>query len=365
MVIGPVPAPAMPLPGRSPDVLIAVVTFNSEAVVEPFLRALPAALEGAGTAAVVVVDNASSDATTNSIRALAPWATVIESEANHGYAAGINAALAHTRAGRGVYVLNPDAIPSRGSVALLADAVEKRPGIGIAVPRIVDEHGHLMFSLRYEPTIIRALGEAVLGGNRASRHSWASEVIRETKRYVDGAGADWATGAAMFISTQTVDIVGRWNEQFFLYSEETDYALRARDAGLLLTFVSRAEVSHRGGDLTTTPWLWSLAAVNRVRLYRARHGVLRGNVYRLAVLLNEMLRCSARSATHRAAALALLRGVQIPPGALVTPSSDLSLGTPAPEHLTGASLRNDGTASSGRAAQLAPNRHTTGRRSSP
>lgn len=295
-----------PAPGRAPDVLAAVVTYNSETIIERFLGSLPAALAGAGTAEVVVVDNASTDATVSLVRQTAPWATVVESPANLGYGAGINLALQRTTPRRGVYVLNPDAVPSAGSVQLLARAVESDRGTGIAVPRILDAHGGLKHSLRREPTILRALGEAVLGGQRASRFSALGEVVSDPAHYVDGATADWATGAAMFIATRTVMDVGLWSEEYFLYSEETDYALRARDAGYRLTLVTGAHVTHPGGDLGTSPRLWSLAAVNRTRLYRSRHTRLPSGVYWCAVLCNEGLRSLAGRRTSRAAVRALL-----------------------------------------------------------
>lgn len=307
VVIEPVSGPPTPRPGNPPDVLIAVVTFNSAAVIEPFLRALPEALKGAGTAKVVVVDNDSHDATTSLVRAIAPWAAIIESGTNRGYAAGINAALVDVKARRGVYVLNPDTVPSPGSVALLADAAESRPGVGITAPRVVDNHGNLKFSLRREPTILRAIGEGFLGGHRAARFPWAGEMIRDPAHYVDGAVADWATGAALFLSAHTVSRVGLWDEGYFLYSEETDYALRTRDSGLRVSLVAAAEVAHPGGDMETSPWLWSLVAVNRVRLYRKRHGRLLGALYWCIVLISEGIRACLGRATNRAAFIALLR----------------------------------------------------------
>ncbi|WP_168202739.1 glycosyltransferase [Georgenia wutianyii] len=307
-------AVAAPTPAAAeadPDVLVAVVTYNSAPLIEGFLRALPAALAGAGTARVVVVDNGSRDGTPDLVRTVAPWAVVLEVGANRGYAAGINLALSCSSARRGSYVLNPDAIPSPGSVDRLARAVETDTGLGIAVPRIVDEQGRLKLSLRREPTLWRALGEATLGGRRASRVPLLGEVVGDVDRYVDGATADWATGAAMFIAPRTVERVGPWSEDFFLYSEETDFALRTRDAGLRLALVADASVMHPGGELGTSPWLWSLAAVNRTRLYRRRHRALPSAAYWSAVLLNEVLRVR-RGPQHREAVRALLRGVRFP-----------------------------------------------------
>jgi len=300
--------PLRPLEGEEPDVLVAAVTYNSADIVERFLRALPDALAGAGTAIVVVVDNASCDGTAERVRELAPWVQVVEAGANLGYGAGVNLALSRARPRRGAYVLNPDAVPSPGSIALLASAVEADPSTGIAVPRILDGRGRLKYSLRREPTIRRALGEAILGGHRAARFPTWGDMIRDPRHYVDGATADWATGAAMFLAPRTLERVGRWAEEYFLYSEETDYALRARDAGLRLRLLTAAEVVHPGGDMSVSPWLWSLVAVNRTRLYRKRHGVILGGGFWLVVLLNESSRALLGRPTHRAAVRALLRG---------------------------------------------------------
>lgn len=308
-----IPAPLLADAGQPPDVLVAVVTYNSAATIDRFLHALPRALHGAGTATVVVVDNDSHDGTVERVSALAPWAVVVRAGANLGYGAGVNIALrAAARPGRGAYVLNPDAVPSPGSVDLLARAVTDGSGTGIAVPRVVDDAGRLKYSLRREPTIARALGEALMGGHRAARFPRWGDMIRDSTYYVDGATADWATGAAMFLSPRTLEEVGLWPEDYFLYSEETEYALRARDAGLRLRLVTAAEVVHPGGDMEVSPWLWSLVAVNRTRLYRKRHGPLLGSVYWMVVVANEASRAAIGRRTHRAALRALLSGGTVP-----------------------------------------------------
>lgn len=286
---------------------IIAVTYNSSAVIEPFLAALPAALDGIGTARVTIVDNASEDGTPDKIRSLAPWVNLVDAGGNIGYAAGINRGLQQGGAGRiGTYVLNPDAIPAPGSVAVLRDAVLADSGVGIAAPMIVDHEDKLKFSLRRRPTILRAVGETLLGGHRAARFSALGEMVRDPDRYVDGARADWATGAALFMSRPALDDVGAWDEQFFLYSEEADYALRVEDAGYTLRFFPGARVRHPGGDMETSPFLWSLVAQNRTRLYRKRHALVPSTLYWLAVVLNEASRAVLGRATHRAALRALI-----------------------------------------------------------
>ena len=135
-----------------------------------------------------------------------------------------------------------------------------RPPVGAAAPRIVGVDDRLHHSLRHEPTLLRALGEAVLGGRRAARYAPLGETISDAARYRDGVSADWATGAALLIARRAMDVAGEWDERFFLYSEETDYCLRLRDAGFRLHLVADAVVVHRGGDQSTSPKLGALAA---------------------------------------------------------------------------------------------------------
>lgn len=289
-----------------PDVVVACVTYNCESVIEAFLAALPAALNGVSSCRVVVVDNDSGDDTVEIIRRRAPWVTLVCSAENVGYAAGINLALAHSLGRSGVYVLNPDAIPAPGSVARLLDVTRLDPGIGIAVPMVRAADGSLKFSLRREPTLTRALGEAVLGGHRAARIPWMGDMIRDPERYRDGATADWATGAAMFISRSAIDAVGEWDERFFLYSEETDYALRARDEGFRLELLAGTSVTHPGGEMSTSPQLWSLVSVNQQRLYRKRHGLLSSVVYWAVLVAREGVRAMFGRERSRLACRVLL-----------------------------------------------------------
>lgn len=310
MVTAAVPRPAAVDSGEGEaDVVVLAVTYNSAALLPAFLEALPPALTGLTSARVVLIDNASADGTVERARELAPWADVVETGVNAGYAAAINVGIRHVRARVGVYILNPDALPSAGSVIRLVQAAQADARIGMAVPRVLDANGRLKYSLRREPTLLRALGEALLGGRRAARIPPLGDLIRDPGYYVDGATADWATGAAMYVPVHAAAAVGRWDERFFLYSEETDYALRLRDVGLRVQLVATASVQHPGGDMSRSPWLWSLVAVNRTRLYAKRHRRPAAAAYWLVVLVNEAVRSAlGRAATHRAAVAALVRG---------------------------------------------------------
>ncbi|MCZ0985321.1 hypothetical protein O1M54_05915 [Streptomyces diastatochromogenes] len=146
-------------------------------------------------------------------------------------------------------------------------------GVGIAVPLLYEEGRDTPHhSLRRESSVLRALGEAVIGNTRAGRFPALSEMVTDPAAYRRPTRADWATGALMAISGDCLAACGPWDESFFLYSEETEYCLRARDRGYGTRLEPTAEAVHLGGDSQVSPRLWTLLTLNRVRLYRRRHG---------------------------------------------------------------------------------------------
>lgn len=295
-----------PDPGNDACVDVVVVTHQSEQVVVDCLVALPKAFPERRIR-VAVVDNASRDGTLDAVRSVAPSSMLLARTDNRGYAAGVNAGVVALAGTGPLVVLNPDTRLRPGAGDALVGAL-RRPRVGIAVPRLVSAKGETHLSLRREPTLGRALGEALLGGRRAGRYPRLGEVVSDATSYAHAGPADWATGAVMAISRVCLREVGPWDESFFLYSEETDFALRARDLGWALWYEPTSAAVHIGGTCASDPQLWRLLAWNRVDLYRRRRGGLAGHAFHGAVLLNEALR--ARDPVHRAAARGLLRSAR-------------------------------------------------------
>ena len=303
--------------GAQPRIAVIVVTFNSARVLRECLDALPAACAGLAWD-LVIVDNASRDNSTALARSAAPQARIVKAAGNNGYAAGINDGVrACADEVEAFLILNPDVRLEPGAAKVLCHELH-RSGAGISVPRLRDGAGRLATTLRREPTIRRALGEALLGGDRAGRITWLGEVVTNPRRYDRDCWSDWASGAAMLVSRRCLDAVGPWDESYFLYSEETDFCLRARDLGFRTRFVSTARGTHLGGESGTSPELWSLLTANRVTHFARRNGRLKSQAFQAAVVLNEVLR-AGRSATHRAALKRLLSGGV--PGSAVRPTS--------------------------------------------
>jgi len=276
---------------------VVVVTYNSRHVVGDLLDGLPAALDGL-PARVVVVDNGSTDGTRELVADRADCRLVRST--NVGYAGGVNRGVAELAGDGPILALNPDVRLAPGSVRALAAALD-RPGTGIGAPRVLDDDGGLFHSLRREPTIPRAAGLGRTG------RPWLSEVVSDPASYRSTCTVDWALGAVLLVSRECHELLGGWDESFFLYSEETDLCLRARDLGLATRYVPEAVCTHIGGGSGSSPQLTTMQAVNRVRLYRRRHGRAAGLVYLGLTTLGEARRGLRGDRGARTAVVGLLR----------------------------------------------------------
>jgi GT2 family glycosyltransferase len=309
------------------DCAVLVVTYNSADDVGPLLDSLHVAADGLSLR-TIVVDNGSTDGTVALLQARKDVRCIV-SETNLGYAGGINRARAEAGPCDALLIVNPDVVLAPGAIAALAAAV-RAPGVGVAVPMILGRDGTIERSLRREPSLTRAIGDALLGARLRRRPGWLSEVVWNPRAYAGRHAVEWATGAAAMISAGCDAAVGRWDERYFLYSEEVDYAARVRRAGFRIEYTPTARVRHRAGGSGSSPELVALMAVNRVR-YVAHRGD-GAALFRLVVTLGEILR--ARDEGHRLAARTLLRRStwrsHAPAAVLATPSAAGAAGAAAP-----------------------------------
>ena len=304
-----VPTPAAEARSLVPSVGIVIVTHNSADVLGECLGSIRAGSEGVELVDVVVVDNASTDASAEIAETSDLAVRVARLQQNRGYAAGFNAGVALLRerpvVPAAILLLNPDCTLRPGAAAALTAALagEHR---GIVAPRLVNPDGSLQPTLRRPPSVAGALVEAVLGGRVADRLGVGELMFAEGPHGRAGR-VSWVTGAAVMMSWSLLEAVGPWDESFLLYSEETEFMLRAADHGWGTWYEPTALVEHRGGEANERPELAALLTLNKVRLFRRRHGRVESFAYRAAVLVGAAMRAARGSATSRAAAEALVR----------------------------------------------------------
>lgn len=251
------------------DCAVIIVAYKSAGDLPGLLASIPAAA-GSMSWRAVVVDNYGLDSVTEVVGGR-PHVTVIDSNGNLGYSGGLNLGLENVPPSRFTAFLNPDLVLEPEALANLAEACTG--DCAASVPLVVDEVDAVSPSLRREPSLPGALGEALFGDHWAARPQWLAEMVRDPSRYRRVTPIHWATGAALLIRTSALAEIGPWDaNRFFLYSEETDYFRRIRASGREVRFTPKAVVRHRGAGSGTSTDLEALQLVNKVRYYRKWHG---------------------------------------------------------------------------------------------
>jgi GT2 family glycosyltransferase len=286
-----------------PGIGVIIVTHNSAHVVGDLLDSLPDALDGLA-ASIVVVDNGSSDHTVALVQQRGDC-HLVQAE-NLGYAAGINTGVRYLEHCGRLLVLNPDLRLLPRSVRPMVDSLSRR-SIGIVCPRVLNGDGSLQYSLRREPTLLRAVGLGFTGYPAFSEH------IVDSKRYEAPSVVDWALGAILMISRACHEDLGGWDESFFLFSEETDFCIRARDEGWLTLYEPRAVAIHIGGQSGQNGRIHSMQILNRVRFFARRHGVIAANLYLWLTVASELSWALRGQSLSRHSLRALLVPAHRPP----------------------------------------------------
>lgn len=269
------------------DFSIIVVSYHSADDLPGLISSMDAAAAGA-TWHATIVNNAPDEP-------LAPLLTandcvsVVEAGVNLGYSGGLNLGRVHAPRSRWTVFLNPDLTLHPGSLRALGAALHG--GAEAAVPLVVDAHGYRQNSLRMEPSLVAAIGDALFGDSWSSRPQAFSETVRNPGSYAHAHPIEWATGAALAIHTKVADALGDWDDRrFFMYSEETDYARRIRERGGRIGFEPGAVVEHRAGGSGSSPELDALLEVNKLRYFQKWHGPVASRVFGLILVGRNLIR---------------------------------------------------------------------------
>lgn len=262
------------------DVAAVVVTYNSADHIIALLDSLPAAF-GDLSYSVVVVDNGSTDRTVELLARRSDCTVVLST--NDGYAAGINRAVLASPDAAAILILNPDATLDSDAAPRMLEALH-RPGVGIVAPRVREKDGTLSPTLRRGPTLGR------VGGLSFTGLPAFTERIENPIEYLHEHKVDWAVGAILLVDRRCFDALDGLDESYFLYSEETDFSLRAWDAGWATVYTPSAGAMHIGGGSGESATTHTMKMVNRIRLYRRRAGELRTWLYFGMTVLVELRR---------------------------------------------------------------------------
>lgn len=255
-------------PPTATPVSAVVVSWN----VLPLLRrCLESLLAQGGDLEVIVVDNASGDGTEAAVRAEYPQVRLVQTGANLGYPAGINAGLRLCRHPL-VLLLNPDAIVAPRALAALVRLMERDAGLALVAPRLLFPDGSPQPSRRRFPTRRDLLIEStplqrLPGGERLLRRFY-----RQDSSDAHVQEVDWVYGACLLLRARALHEVGGMDAGYFMYSEEVDLCRRLKAGGWSVAFEPAAAVVHHEGQSSDQVPTARLVRFNRAKvLYALKH----------------------------------------------------------------------------------------------
>lgn len=200
---------------------IIIVTYNSSAVIGQCLASIPTGFK------VFVVDNASGDDTIEIVKKTAPKATIIANKENVGFGVANNIALEKAKS-EFCLLLNPDTVLQNDSIEKLLQAAEQYKEAAIIAPMLYHADGSLQQS--YKTSVF-------------SREKNAA-------KYIEPEGdlcAECLSGAVMLLRMECFKKTGFFDPDIFLFYEDDDICMKAREAGYSLVLTTSARVTHLMG----------------------------------------------------------------------------------------------------------------------
>ncbi len=223
---------------------VVVVTYESELWIDGCLASL---VEQPGVGRIVVVDNASSDATGAMVATYAErgvhWLAL---GVNRGFGSAANRGIASTES-TAVLVVNPDLIVEPQAVRRLRARLDSDARLAIVGPAVTDLAGVRYPSARSFPNLVDAAGHAFVG------LFWRSNPW--SMRYLHPKRIEWVSGTAMLIRRQAFESVGGFDESYFMYVEDVDLCWRLARADWSVDVDETAVVRHGvGGSSGRAPY---------------------------------------------------------------------------------------------------------------
>lgn len=253
----------------TPEVSAVIVNYNAGPELRTALQSIAAEMAGRAWEAVVV-DNVSTDGSSDYVWEFAPNARVLRNTENVGFGRGINQAVAAST-GPLVLIMNPDCRLERGAVAAMRAELEGRPKCAVVGPRVLDPDGSEQGSARGDPDMLTGL----FGRTGVLRHllPWASVSRRNV---VEGNGGsvtvDWVSGACMLVRRSAFDEAGGFDARYFMYWEDADLCRRLRARGYEIRYVPAAAAVHQVGHSSRSAQAASIRAFHEsAYLYYATH----------------------------------------------------------------------------------------------
>ncbi|WP_396155839.1 glycosyltransferase family 2 protein [Flavobacterium macrobrachii] len=219
-------------------IAVVILNWNGEKLLKQFL---PSVISFSSEAKIYVADNASTDNSLEVIKNQFPSVTIIQNDANYGFAKGYNVALQNIEE-KYLCLLNSDVEVTENWLTPILSLFENNPEVGIIQPKILDYKNKAYFEYAGA-----AGGYIDKFGYPFCRGRIFDNVEKDNGQYDDEQTIFWASGACFFIRKDIFNQLNGFDDDFFAHQEEIDLCWRAINGGYKIKYTSKSVVFHVGG----------------------------------------------------------------------------------------------------------------------
>jgi len=240
------------------DISVIIVNWNTRDLLLNCIRSVYETVQGIAFE-IWVVDNGSTDGSQETVKATFPQVQLIKNTQNMGFAAANNQALKQMT-GRYALLLNSDAALTDGAAEKLLAFMESTPTAGMACGQLLNPDGSLQNSIANFPTLLTLISNETL-----LRILFPEKFPSKRRNYAGPIPVESGIGACLMIRKTAMDMVGIFDENFFFFFEETDWAHRMQQADWRIFFVPSARIIHAQGKSAGN------SVASRILFYRSRY----------------------------------------------------------------------------------------------
>ncbi len=235
-----------------PKISIIIVHYRVKKVLFNCLESISAHKPKASFE-IIVVDNDETKKIQKDLTKQFPLVKYIKSPGNLGYAAGNNLG-AKTAKGKYLFILNPDTQILPGSIDKLVKFLEKNKSVAVVAPLLLN-HRHKPYPLQGTSILTPLKGVFALSfinklfpNNPVSKNYWSN--WQDKTKLNQPRQVDVVPGSAFLIRKSIFNKLKGFDENFFLYFEESDLGKRLTDKGYKLFILPQAKIIHHWAAVT-------------------------------------------------------------------------------------------------------------------
>lgn len=233
-------------------IFISMVTFNNNKATKECLETLEKVNKTDFELFVVVIDNYSKEKFVIENKYKNFNINVLRSEKNLGFSGGQNLGIKYCLNNDAdfIIILNNDTLVDPDFINELLSSFDKNTGI--VAPKIYFAKGYEYHKDRYKEKdlgkIVWYSGGIIDWKNVVGKHKGVDEV--DNGQFGDLEKTEYATGCCMMVKRNVFEKVGLFDDNYFLYYEDSDFSLRVKNKGFGIFFQPKAILWHKNAAST-------------------------------------------------------------------------------------------------------------------